>query len=186
VVELPITALNIEGGVFFNKNGIGTKYMSTASDVIATTLEHYAQRGFFRGYSRVGETGARTSYRVRWHHEKFFDIHYDMKTNSIKFAGLLPEVPSDSDMYKAFKKFVKARQVATLPDHRRIDPDKAQVKTLNRNSMVSLSLKILDDDVEYSAKKIVHLVHEVFMDFLMDGLYYDYLVEQFDLDPDAV
>jgi hypothetical protein len=160
--------------------------MSTASDVVGNTLEHYAQRGFFRGYSCLGKSGAKTTYRIRWHHEKFFDIQFDEKNNTVKFPALLPEVPSDSDMYKAFKKFVKARQADTLPDHRRIESSKALVKTLNRSSTVSLSLKMLDDDVEYGAKKIIHLAHEVFMDFLMDGLYYDYLVEVFDLDPDAV
>jgi len=160
--------------------------MATNSEIVGDTLEHYAQRGFFRGYSRISESSGKALFRIRWHHEKFFDIQYDVKTNTIKFPVLLPEIPSDSDMYKSFKKFVKARQADTLPDHRRIEVSKAQVKTLNRKGNVTLSLKLLDDDIEYGAKKIVHLAHEVFMDFLMDGLYYDYLVDVFDLDPDAV
>ncbi len=33
-------------------------------------------------------------------------------------------------------------------------------------------------------RQLIHLVHEIFMTFLLDGRYYEYMVETFDLDPD--
>ncbi len=34
------------------------------------------------------------------------------------------------------------------------------------------------------ARKLIHPVHEGYMDFLNDGRYYEYMAETFDLDPD--
>ena len=33
-------------------------------------------------------------------------------------------------------------------------------------------------------RKIIQIVHEIFMVFLVDGPYYEYMVEQLGLDPD--
>jgi hypothetical protein len=49
--------------------------------------------------------------------------------------------------------------------------------------MVSLTMRLLNDD-EYGARKLIHLAQEIFLVFLQDGRYYDYMVENFDLDPD--
>jgi hypothetical protein len=34
------------------------------------------------------------------------------------------------------------------------------------------------------ARKLIRLVYEIFLTFLLDGRYYEYLVENFNLDPD--
>jgi hypothetical protein len=87
-------------------------------------------------------------------------------------------------MYRELKGFIKARHAAELPDHRRIDSRKAHVVAYNRGGNVTLSLRVINGDDEYGARKLIHLVHEIFLTFLLDGRYYEYLVENFDLDPD--
>jgi len=39
-------------------------------------------------------------------------------------------------------------------------------------------------DFEYAARKLIHAVHEVYLTYLNDGRYYNYMVEVFDIDPD--
>ena len=86
-------------------------------------------------------------------------------------------------MYAEFRQFVEARISGELPgtgDR----PEKGQMRCGNRKGDVSLTLTSLDGDYEYATRKLVNLVHEIFLVFLYDGRYYDYLVETFDLDPD--
>lgn len=161
-----------------------TKKNEKAIQQIDDVLAHYANRGVFRSYGRI--PGAKPAFRMRWHHDRNYDLTFDPKTGTLRFPDLLPEVPPDSDMYKAFKAYLKTRQSENLPEHRRIDPARARVRPLNKGGTVALSIKPLDGDLDYAARKLIHLTHEIFLDFLTDGRYYDYLVQVFNLNEDAV
>lgn len=152
--------------------------------VVADALEHYARRGVFRGFSKVSERGGKATFRIVWHHDHKFDCVLDSAAGTLRFPALLPQVPSGSEMDKAFRAYVKSRQLESLPEHRRIDPARAKATVTNRAGTLSLWLKVLDGDYEYGARKLVNLVHEVFLDFLYDGRYFQYLVDVFGLDPD--
>ena len=152
--------------------------------IVANTLEHYAHRGVFRGFSKVSERGDKALFRMVWHHDHKFDCMFDPATATMRFPALLPQVPAGSEMDKAFREYVKSRQSANLPDHRRIDPARAKLTVANRAGTISLSLKVLDGGYEYGVRKLVNLVHEIFLDFLYDGRYFQYLVDVFGLDPD--
>jgi hypothetical protein len=89
-------------------------------------------------------------------------------------------------MYREFRQFIASRQSDELPQHRRIDPRKASLKTGNTRGNASITLTVLDGDFAYGTRAIVDVVHEVYLGFLYDGRYYDYLIETFDLDPDHV
>ena len=39
-------------------------------------------------------------------------------------------------------------------------------------------------EYEYATRKLIHLVHEIFLGFLIDAGYYEYMVEHLGLDPD--
>ena len=104
----------------------------------------------------------------------------------MRFPLVLPEVPANSSMYRELQEFLESRQSESLPEHRRIDRAKAQVSAGNRQGAVSLTLTVKDDEYEYGARKLINLVHEVFLVFLYDGRYYEYMVEKFDLDPDRM
>ncbi len=86
-------------------------------------------------------------------------------------------------MYREFKQFVESRHSESLPDHRRIDPRKPPSGPSNRSGKVALTLTVKNSDYEYATRKLIHLVHEVFLVFLQEG-HYDYMVNVFDLDPD--
>ena len=163
-----------------------TKVETASSNIetVARTLEEYAARGVFRGFSRGPVNNGKAAFKIMWHRDCMFEFVFDSKKNTMRFPLVLPNVPPDSSMYKEFKEFLRSRQADDLPEHRRIDKAKAEIRPYNRGGNISLTLKLKDDDVEYGARKIIHLVHEIFMVFLCDGRRYEYMLETFDLDPD--
>lgn len=160
------------------------QFAPSPADIVAEALQDYARRGVFRGYSRGTEKNGKTSFKLIWHRERPFQLDFDAMKDQLRFLLVLPNVPPDSDMYAAFKKYLKSRQSEALPEHRRIDKTKAKVRPYNRGGNVSLSLKVIDRDFDYGTRRIIHIVNEIFMDFLFNGIYYDYMIENFDLDPD--
>ena len=151
---------------------------------VGDILEGYANRGVIRGFSRQQTRGGNGHYRLLWHRGQVFDLKYDHRKQTLRLACVLPAVPGESDMYRAFKGWLKQRQGDKLPDHRRCDRSKVSLRPYNRGGNIALTLGILDGDVEYAASKLMSLVNEIYLDFLSNGLYFDWLVETFDLDPD--
>ena len=149
-------------------------------------LAEYAERGVFRGFSRGEVRGEQATFRIVWHRDRVFDLALDCKSGALRFAEILPDVPADSAMYRELKEFVRLQRSSARPEHRRIDSDKAQVRLYNRQGSVSLVLKVKDSDYQYGVRKCIHLVHEIFMSFLVDGPYLEYLVETFGVDPDRM
>ena len=154
-------------------------------DVVSDALENYARRGVFRGFSRGDVKNGRAVFRMVWHWNRDFDLIFDSNHGIMRFPLLLPDVSSNSKLYGDLKEFIKSRQSAQLPDHRRIDGKKAKVGCSVRGGHISVALTVKNGDYEYGARKLIGLVHEIFLVFLADS-YYDYLVYAFELDPDRL
>jgi hypothetical protein len=160
-------------------DGIGRSRIAS----VAAALENYARRGLFRGFSQKLEH-ERATFKLLWHRDRVFDFIFDVSKNTMSLPVVLPNVPANSEIYENLKRFVQAQHAPSLPEHRRIDSRKARVTTHNRKGNVSLTLTVKKGEDEYGARKLIHLVHEIFLTFLSDGRYFDYMVENFDLDPD--
>jgi hypothetical protein len=119
-----------------------------------------------------------------WHYDRPFELLLDVPKKTLRFPALLPGVPVRSDMYRALQAFVKGMQSSGLPEHRRVDPARARLALANQKGSVSLTLTVKGSDFEYAARKIIQVVHEIFLVFLVDGAYFDYTVEHLGLDPD--
>jgi hypothetical protein len=159
---------------------------ATEIDRIAAVLENFANRGVFRGFSRGTAHGGRPAFKLLWHRDRMFELVVDLDRGVVRMPVVLPSVPAGSSMHREFRQFVESRQSASLPEHRRIDADKTSVVCANARGNVGLRMSVHDRDYEYAVRKLVNLVHEVYLDFLYDGRYYDYLVETFNLDPDKL
>ena len=85
---------------------------------------------------------------------------------------VLPGVPARSAMYREVQAFLKSRQSDEVPEHRRVNPAKARLQSKNLRGTVSVTVTAKDGDFDYAARKIIHIVHEIFMVFLVDGPYY--------------
>ena len=154
-------------------------------DIVANTLQSYARRGVFRGFSRGDVRNGRAVFRMVWHWNRDFDLIFDSHRGIMRFPLLLPDARNNSTLYRHLKQFIKSRQSAQLPDHRRIDNKKAKVGCSVRGGHVSVALTVKNGDYEYGARKLINLVQEIFLVFLADN-YYEYLVDAFDLDPDRL
>jgi hypothetical protein len=151
-------------------------------DKVGAILQGYADRAVFRGYNKGQPKNGRAVYKVLWHREQVFELVLDVRRKTLHFPVLLPRVPARSEMYKAFQAFLRSFSDPSVPEHRRIDPRKARVSCTNRRGMVSLTMTVRGGEYEYAARKIVQLVHEVFLIFLLP--YFDWECEVYDLDPD--
>ncbi|MDH4039736.1 MAG: hypothetical protein OEV88_03695 [Gammaproteobacteria bacterium] len=151
---------------------------------VGDLLEHYAGRGVFRAFSRQSQRPGGAEFRLRWHRDQVFQWVWSESKQTLRIGCVLPAVPSNSPMYREFRAWLAARQDDTLPAHRRCDRGKVALKTYNRGGDVALTMTVLDADVDYAVNKLVALVNEIYLDFLSSGLYFDWLVETFELDPD--
>jgi hypothetical protein len=149
-------------------------------------MQSFAERALFRAFSRGDTRGARTTFKMQWHRDRDFTLVVDAKAKTLTFPCVLPEVAPRSQMDREFREWVAQRQSAELPEHRRIDATKSALSCLNKkgNLQVTLTLGGGTPDWEYGARKLVTLVHEVYMSFIHDGRYYTYMIDTFDLDPD--
>jgi len=151
---------------------------------VTEILQTYADRGVFRGFSAGAASASKASFRMVWHHDRTFEMLFDSRRRTMRFPVVLPGVPAGSAMYREFREYLHSRQASDLPEHRRVDPARALLRCNNRDGAVSVAITSLDGDFEYTTRKLIHTVHEIFLGFLHDGPYYEYLVEQFGLDPD--
>jgi hypothetical protein len=158
----------------------------TVIDAVAQVLAEYAERRVFHGFSRGPTAGGKARFQIAWHRGRVFELTFEAKAKTFRLPQVLTNVPADSSMYREFKAFVRSRQSGDLPEHRRVDARKVELRAYNRNNNILLVMKAKDRDSEYAIRKLVHLVNEIYLVFLADGNYFDYLVETFDLDPDRM
>ncbi len=157
-----------------------------AVETVAGVLENYASRGVFRGFSRGAASKGKAAFRMMWHKDRFYEFHLDVKAETLTIPVVLPDVSARSDMYRELAAFLESRHSEELPPHRRIDAAKAELFAANRKSQVSVGIRVKDGDFEYATRKLVGAVHEVFLDFLSDGRYYEWVIETYEIDPDRM
>jgi hypothetical protein len=144
-------------------------------NVVRENLQAYADRGVFRGFNEV----RRGQFRFVWLVRHQMELSVDTAKHVLRFKQLLPGIPASSKMYAELKSFLRERENHDLPDHRRIDPRRAQVSCFNRGGFVSISLKVKKNQYAYGVNRIVNLVHELFL-HLRDA-HPEYLMENFDV-----
>jgi hypothetical protein len=152
--------------------------------IVTEILEGYAEKAVFRGFSAHPETKGKATYRMVWHHDRPFELLLDVGKKTLRFPEVLPGVPARSPMYRELQAFLKERQSEEMPEHRRVNPGKARLASGNKRGTVSIALTVKDGDFDYATRKIIHIVHEIFLIFLVDGPYFEYMVEHLGLDED--
>ncbi len=148
---------------------------SKSMQIVRESLQAYADRGVFRGFSEI-RTGR---FHFVWLIRHPIELRVDTAKHVLLFRRLLPGVPAGSTMYAELKRFIAERHDRALPDHRRIDRRRAEVTCTNRGGFVSISLQVKNNQYAYGVNRIVNLVHELFV-HLRDA-HPEYLVENFDV-----
>jgi hypothetical protein len=160
------------------------KSQNTEVVLVTGILEGYAAKAVFRGFSAHPGVKGHATYRMIWHHDRPFEMLLDAGHKTLQFPQVLPGVPARSTMYRELQAFLKVRQSDEMPEHRRVNPAKARLVSSNKRGIVSIALTVKDGDFDYATRKIIHIVHEVFLIFLVDGPYFEYMVEHLGLDED--
>ena len=152
--------------------------MTPPRETVLKSLRSYADKGIFRGFGPRVDRSGNLECRFLWHAPERHRLRFEPGRSTLVFVDLLPEVPYPSDMDRALRAFVAGRSGEELPAHRRIDPKKANCRCRNRKGKISIEIRCLDGDFEYTANKAVKLVNEVFLNFLA-GPYDGYMIEHF-------
>jgi hypothetical protein len=152
--------------------------------IVTGVLEGYAEKAVFRGFSAHPGAKGQATYRMVWHHDRPFEMVLDAGAKTLQFPEVLPGVSARSPMYRELQAFLKVRQSDQVPEHRRVNPAKTRMAMANKRGIVSVKAMVKDGDFDYGTRKIIQMVHEIFLVFLVDGSYYEYMVEHLGLDPD--
>lgn len=157
-------------------------------DVMAVVpvLDGYSKRGIFRSFSAAEATPGKVRAKLQWHYDRSYEITADAGRSMLRISTLLPQVPADSAMFGAFRKFVEDFGSAATVPHRRLDPLKARIKAENIRGNATFLIKVMDGDYAYAAQKLTNIAHEVFLAFLPDGPYWEYRIDVLGLDPDSM
>ena len=152
-------------------------------DTVADVLEGYASRGVYRGFSREPVGKGKAVFKILWHRDRSLELILEAHSHTIRLPMLLPD--ADASMCRELGRFLRLRHSPKLPEHRRVDLRKACIRCSHRRGGIAVSLTVKDRDYEYGTRKLSHVVNEIFMVFLSDGRYRDYVVKTFHLEPDA-
>jgi len=154
--------------------------MSTkALGVVRKNLRVYADRGVFRGLNEADSPNGKQSFSFVWLGDRPLELDIDTEASLLTFKRLLPNVPSNSELYSDLKRFLRSRCDDDLPRHRRIDAKRANVVWANRASNVSIGLRVRNNQFAYGLNRLVNLVHEIFVQ--LNDSHPDYMCENFDV-----
>lgn len=151
----------------------------SAASQVGAVLQTYAERGVFRDYRASSSRNEVTHFDFGWLYGQPFSLSCDAKRRRLTMSDLLPAVQGDSMMYRELKEFLKGRADAEVPEHRRVDPRLATVAPRIRDGVVSLDLTLVEGDYEYGTRKLINLVHELFL--FLSEYWADYMWENFEL-----
>jgi hypothetical protein len=148
-------------------------------DVVRKGLQLYADRGILRGLNEAKPRNGKQSFTFVWLGDRPLEFGIDTDTTLLTFKRLLPNVPSNSELYAELKQFLKGRCDDRLPRHRRIDAKRAEVVWANRAGNVSIALRVRNNQYSYGFNRLINLVHEIFVQ--LNDSHPDYMCENFDV-----
>lgn len=146
------------------------------ADAVAAALQHYADRGVFRGFSVTQERGRRL-FRFVWLSHQIMTLSYDPRTAVLSFAQLFPGVDPRSTLLRELKIIVADRATPAVPAHKRIDRRRVRLSFTVRHGAASLTLGVRGKHHAYAVQRALNLVNDLFL--ALHASYPDYLIDQF-------
>jgi hypothetical protein len=98
----------------------------------------------------------------RWMLPRRLRVVADPRKGRLTCPDLLLDVEARSPLRGAIDEFLNGRHAEDLPEHRRIDPSRAQTSCSLRAKRLTLTLRVAAaQDWTYATGKLVNLVHEL-------------------------
>jgi len=148
-------------------------------EVIARSLQHYADRGVFRGLSSEPGRGGRVEFRFAWLTRQPLTVTYEPRTGALTFRRLLPGVSTKSAPFADVTALIEGRRSRAIPAHKRVDGRRVRLSWSTRNGGMSLTVHVRGPHHEYGVQRGLNLVNDLFV--LLHAGYPDYLAEHFGL-----
>jgi hypothetical protein len=156
--------------------------MQEVAAAVRAELQNYADRGIFQNFSVIeSNSGSSVEYRFHWLAESPFRLKLNADKSELELKDVLPAVPYRSAMDRAFRDFLLARCDDSIPAHRRLDGERFNFTVRNRQQNLSVTIGFDPADSTVAAKTAVNLLHEIFNNFLQEGPYQNYMVEEFNV-----
>ncbi len=149
------------------------------TDSVDHTLQSYADRGVFRGFSAADAPRGVRRYQFLWLTRRPMTIGFTPGRRVLMFEGLFPATGSVPGVAAALQREVRNWSQSGRPPHRRIDRRRANMTSPSREGQVSLRVDIRGPNGEYAVRAALSLVNELFL--LLHECYPDYLIAQFGL-----
>ena len=149
-------------------------------ELIRLGLEEYAERGIFSAYSDRAIAHGKYEIRFSWIYKDPVHLIYNPARDLLTVNKLFPDVEKKSMMDKSFRLYLKSRCVSELPEHRKIDTEKLQLRCQNKNNSLFLTIKVLPEyDYPYCVNRLVNLLSDIFHEFLRQPECESYLREHY-------
>ena len=132
------------------------------ADYIRIRLKHYAERGIFAGVREHSARHQKFGYSFQWLLGAELSLVWDNSKREILFADLLPKVDYPSFLDREIRRFTAERSSGELPDHRRIDPEKASIRYSNRGGDGQIVMRLTEGDAVYGLKATLTFVNDLF------------------------
>lgn len=152
----------------------GTAALVTACD---TTLQQYASRGVFRGFSATEGARGTRAYRFHWLTRRPITVSLNPSRKTLVFPQLFPAVASTPGVAAALRETLRARQQPGVPPHRRIKRQQLDVTLEGRAGDLSLKVQMRGRDTAANISIVLTLINDFHL--VLHECYPDYLVAHF-------
>lgn len=143
---------------------------------VDATLQSYADRGVFRGFSAEDARGTRR-YRFTWLARRPVTATFTRSTSTLSFTQLFPAVTGTPGLVTVLREDVQRHTTGAVPVHRRLDRRRAQVVAVVRGGDLSLRVVLKGRDASHGVRSTLALVNDLFL--LLQERYPEYLVAHF-------
>jgi hypothetical protein len=151
---------------------------------VGSLIDDFVARGVFSASALPPRRRGIEGYRLVWFRGQQMDLYVDVRRARASLDRLLPPVVPRSGFDRRLRAWLRSREAAEIPSHRRLDPEQLRAGLRNLGGDMQLTLVSQAGDPLLAVRKLLQLVNELYLGFLAAPECYDWIVEAFDLDPD--
>jgi hypothetical protein len=146
---------------------------------IDETLQSYADRGVFRGFSAADRPRGLRRYQFLWLTRRPMTVTLEPHKRVLTFDAIFPDVEKVPGLAAALGRRVRGATAHGLPAHRRVDGRRVRLRSLVRKGAGSLRVEVRGQNGQYAVKRALGLVNDLFNH--LQECYPDYLIAHFGL-----
>ena len=149
-----------------------------------TLISGYVTRGVFRAAGSPTKINNTYVYDINWFQDQNMILRIDSRRSTVQLNDFIPTITPRSSLDRRLRMWLQDRASPAVPAHRRLDASQFQLKLTCRAGHMQLSMVQHENDMLLATRKMIQIVNELYLDFLLEPAQYDWIIETFELDPD--